>query len=347
MQQNRMPRKVTMAFCVYNIGYGLFFLIVAIAHLSMFFHIENFEDCDETTWKGCEIKIPFCKSLFTPTCNCASLRIENDYKLVALPDSLVDEMTGLRKVFIRNCNLTTLPPRMEQLTEMVDFEISFNRLEEFMVDVGKWEKLNKLHLMYNNITKYNEHALWRHQNVAGVDIRDNVGLNMPEANVKINMPSLQYIHLGNNSRSIQAARFNSASFPVIIYLYLNGNELLSFPDESLKDSLVYLGMARCRLNSLPVYLSRFYSLEYLDVRDNNISMVDTNIKKLIHDKKIESYFAGNSVCNRDTELDCTPLCSKYCWSRTESSNGRCAATCNSEQCEYDGGDGRMKDVTCS
>ena len=69
---------------------------------------------------------------------------ENDYKLVALPELLVDEMAGLRKVFIRNCNLTKLPLRMEQLTEMVDFEVSFNRLEAFMVDVGKWEKLNKL-----------------------------------------------------------------------------------------------------------------------------------------------------------------------------------------------------------
>jgi Leucine-rich repeat (LRR) protein len=235
---------------------------------------------------------------------------------------------------------------MEQLTEMVDFEISFNRLQAFDVDILKWKKLNKLHLMYNNISRYNEKALWGHQNVAGVDIRDNVGLNMPDGNMKISMPSLHYIHLGNNSQSIHAVRFDSASFPVLLYLYLNGNELLSLPDESLKDSLIDLGMARCRLNSLPVYLSRFHSLKYLDVRDNNISMVDTQIKKLIHDNKIESYFAGNSVCNRDTELDCTPLCSKYCWSRTESSNGRCAATCNSEQCEYDGGDGRMKDVTC-
>ena len=158
-QQERMPKIVSTGFSIYNIVYGIIFLVVAIAHLAM-----QPTGCDDTTWsKGCVNKIPFCKSLFTPTCNCASLRIENDYKLVALPDSLVDDMTGLRKVFIRNCNLTKLPPRMEQLAEMVDFEISFNRLEEFMVDVGKWEKLNKLYLMYNNITSYNENALWTHQ----------------------------------------------------------------------------------------------------------------------------------------------------------------------------------------
>ncbi len=342
-QEDKVPRPVRFVAAGCKGLFGFFFLVVAIAHLAM-----RPTGCDETTWaNGCVNKIPFCKSLFEPTCNCVSLKIENDYKLVALPNSLVDEMTGLRKVFIRNCNLTTLPPNMEQLTEMVDFKISFNRLEEFMVDVGKWEKLAILHLMYNNISKYNEKALWTHKNAAGVDIRDNVGLKVPDGNIEINMPSLQYIHLGNNSQNIQAVRFDSTSFPVLLYMYLNGNRLLSLPDESLKDTLLYLGMARCHLNSLPVYLSHFRSLKYLDVRDNNISNVDTRLKNLINDNKIESYFSGNNVCNRDTELDCKPLCSKYCWSRTESANGRCAATCNSGQCEYDGGDGLIEDASCT
>ena len=43
-------------------------------------------------------------------------------------------MTGLRKVFVQYCNLTALPPRMEQLTEMVDFQVMANRLEAFDVD---------------------------------------------------------------------------------------------------------------------------------------------------------------------------------------------------------------------
>ena len=73
-------------------------------------------------------------------------------------------MQGLRKVFIRNCNLTGLPPRMETLTKMVDFEVSFNRLERFDVDVSKWEKLDKLHLMYNDINFVHE-AVWNHIHV--------------------------------------------------------------------------------------------------------------------------------------------------------------------------------------
>ncbi len=96
--------------------------------------------------------------------------------------------------------------------------------------------LNKLFLMYNNISRYNKKALWRHPNVAGVDIRDNVGLKMPDNDIKIHMPFLNYINLGNNSQSIEAQRFNSDSFPALTYLFLNGNTLLSLPDESLKDN---------------------------------------------------------------------------------------------------------------
>ena len=73
-QEMQMPRRVTTAFSIYSLVYGLFLLSVAVAHLAM-----RPSGCDTITWeKGCVNKIPFCKSLFTPTCNCASLEIKND-----------------------------------------------------------------------------------------------------------------------------------------------------------------------------------------------------------------------------------------------------------------------------
>eukprot|EP00942_MAST-04A_sp_MAST-4A-sp1_P001331 g1331.t1 len=214
-QEDKVPRPVRIVAAACKALFGLFFLVVAIAHVIM-----QPSGCDNTTWaRGCVNKIPFCNSLFTPTCNCASLRIENDYNLTALPNSLVDEMTALRKVFIRNCNLTKLPPRMEQLTEMVDFEISFNRLEEFMVDVGKWEKLHVLYLMYNNITKYHENALWSHANIEGMDMADNIGMHISLPQKNIYMPNLYYLNLGNNSINIDWT-FESARFPRLTYLYI-------------------------------------------------------------------------------------------------------------------------------
>ena len=49
MQGKRMPQIVSTTFCIYNIVNGLFFLVVAIAHLAM-----QPTGCDEITWgKGC------------------------------------------------------------------------------------------------------------------------------------------------------------------------------------------------------------------------------------------------------------------------------------------------------
>ena len=122
-------------------------------------------------------------------------------------------MTALRKVFIRNCNLTTLPPRMEQLTEMVDFEISFNRLEEFMVDVGKWEKLAYLHLFSNNIFRYKEKPLWMHPELINLDL-SNTSIRLPGS--YIYLPSLNFLHIGDNYHSIDM-RFNKDAFPSLLY----------------------------------------------------------------------------------------------------------------------------------
>ena len=61
--------------------------------------------------------------------------------------------------------------------------------------------------------------------------------------------------------------------------------------------------------------------------------------ELINRNNVESYFAGNVVlCNEDSELDCEPLCSKTCWSRKVSKDGFCDTSCNSKNCDYDGGD---------
>eukprot|EP00942_MAST-04A_sp_MAST-4A-sp1_P008704 g8704.t1 len=224
---------------------------------------------------------------------------------------------------------------MEQLTEMVDFEISFNRLEEFMVDVLKWGKLNSLLLHYNDITRYNEKALWRHRNVVAIDL---LGNKLERLQIAASyLPSLNYLHIGENAIIIDVP-FHKKQFPSLMFLYLNGNRQFHFPDKSLKDGLLELGIARCNLKSLPLFLSTFNGLKYLDVRDNNITVVDNKLKALIQNNQAESYFAGNPVCQTDKSLDCEPLCSKHCYSRTATGNGICDSTCDTNVCEFDGGD---------
>ena len=330
-QEEKVPRLVRFVAAGCKGLFGLFFLVMAVAHLVM-----QPIGCDDTTWsKGCVNKIPFCNSMFTPSCNCASLEIENDKSLVKLPDSLVDDVQGLRKVFIRNCNLTALPPRMETLTEMVDFEVSFNRLQKFDVDVGKWEKLNKLYLMYNEISFVHE-AVWKHLEATGFGLdTNNVMLPLESG---IYMPSLTFLNIANNNMTIRSA-IGKDSFPLLTDLYINGNSIEVFPREDLKDSIVYLGVARCNLNSLPFYLSMFKNLKYLDARENRLGIISEGLKHLLRKNDVEAYFAGNvGLCESEVEFDCVPVCSDTCWSKRVSGDRICDVECNTEDCKFDGGD---------
>ena len=192
--------------------------------------------------------------------------------------------------------------------------------------------------MYNNITRYKEIALWMHPELAALALERN-NIKIPFSNMY--MPSLTFLHLGENNITIDK-QFNKNSLPNIVDLYLNGNNLQAFPSESLKDTLVGLGIARCNLKSLPSYLSTVKSLKYLDARDNSITSVSDDLKRLLENNEVESYFSGNVVCKTESSLDCEPLCSKVCWSRHVANNGECDISCNSNDCHFDGGECRHR-----
>ena len=113
---------------------------------------------------------------------------------------------------------------METLTEMVDFEVSFNRLQRFDVDVSKWEKLNKLLLMYNDISFVHD-AVWKHLELTGLGLGNN-SLILTSIS-EIYMPSVTFLNVENNNMTIRGA-IGKASFPLLTHLYINGNLIECF-----------------------------------------------------------------------------------------------------------------------
>ena len=293
--------------------------------------------------EGCVNKIPFCNNLFQPKCNCAYLHLENKHNLTHFPGNIVYEMDGLRKLFVQNSNLKHLPSNMENFAEMVDFEIAATHLTAFDVDTSKWGNLVRLILPYNNIeSMLHEKELWNHPNLISLDLASNIGLKFPTPNdFTVQMPSLQYLGFANNSAQIKMP-VTAASFPRLLYLFLDGNQLKQFPSPDLASHLQFLGLGRCNLTVLPTYLSEFRKLRYLDARYNNISEVDKRLIELIETNNIEAYFAGNrQLCqsnNVHKSINCDHLCSPYCWSAKALENGVCDATCNSPQCLFDNND---------
>ena len=332
-QEKSMSKYFSLFTVAFNASTAIFFIIIAVLHI--FVHPNN---CDSMIWRNsCRNKVPFCKNFFEPKCNCASLRIVNNYNLTTLPESVVSSMTALRKFYILNSNLKYLPPNMELLTNMVDFEIGYTSLQHFDVDVSKWMMLNVIYLYYNNLQSFSQSTLWTHASVTGVAITGNPGMEILYSGLKI--PSLRYLDLGENQINVRES-FDVQYLKRLTSLFLGGNRIQQFPSESLKENIVYLSVPRCNLTSLPAYLSQFKLLKYLDVRDNNISNVNDDLRNLIKKNKIEAYFHGNPICANDPSLDCDPVCSNICWSKHAAGDGTCDMKCLQESCEYDGGECR-------
>eukprot|EP00942_MAST-04A_sp_MAST-4A-sp1_P000768 g768.t1 len=343
IQNKYFPRYMKLVVFSMSFMYSLALIIIIVGQL---INLSSLDTCDNMfdntdLWqKGCIIKIPYCKRSFIPKCNCVSLHIENDYSLKQLPLKITTEMDGMRKIYIKNGNLTMLSKQMENLKEIVDFEISFNQLQEFNVDVLQWPRLTRLVLEFNNITKCNEHV-WHHPELAILRMSSNIGLGMPQDVSKIILPNLLYLHMGNNSVQI-SNELSSNQFPAIVFLYLDGNIMEILPNKigSFKETIDSFGVARCGLKSLNG-LESFKSLHYLDARNNSISSISGNMKNMMKNKKhFESYFSGNPFCyeKENSDLNCARLCTDYCWSKTGFNNGICDTTCDSKECNYDGGD---------
>ena len=86
---------------------------------------------------------------------------------------------------------------------------------------------------------------------------------MPSIDTKYSYALVEYLHL---------YKVTSKQFSQTCFLYLNGNNLLTFPDESLKDKLIKLGMLDV-VNCYRHIYQVFKELKYLDARDNNISIL--------------------------------------------------------------------------
>ena len=133
-----------------------------------------------------------------------------------------------------------------------------------------------------------------------------MGLRMPTSG--ISLPSLNYLNLQENDM-VFTTPFQVEFFPQLLYLYLSGNHLKVFPAKNLKN-ILKLDIARCKLIDVPLAVSQYRDLRYLDARDNNITTVEDDLKALIEKNNVKAYFSGNAVCNEDSSLDCKPLCSR-------------------------------------
>ncbi len=360
-QSRNFIKPVRIILFIIGLGHSLLFITIFFIQLNHGINLESHEKtCVElytsnnynesaNIWKenGCVVKTPFCYSAFQPTCNCAYLSLESTDKPPVL-DNIVNSMTALKRVEIINCNLKTLPKKMENLKLIAYLDLSYNQLTDFNVNIQEWIYIATIYLQFNNISTVNTVAVWKNPTLITLNIKNNPKLKI-SSNIEISMPMLKELDIRNNSM-VLPNRFGKEEFPALIRLYLSGNNLQQFPDnfQTLNKGLSDLYIARCQLTMLSEsYLAKLDNLLYFDARDNNISVIDSTFKNmvLLDESNMRAYFSGNPICKLDVDLQgsksCEEMCSKYCWYKSDEVDENafgCDAECNTEKCNYDQGD---------
>ena len=339
-QNKHFIRPIRILILLVGVLHALLFSSIFVAHVT--YVEEHDKGCINLYDGGCIAKMPFCYSVYQPTCNCAYLSLES-VNLPTIPEKITNEMNALKRIEIVNCNVTKLPNAMENLKLLAIVDLSNNKLTEFNIDMLQWNYITTLNLQFNNISKYNMKALWKHETLINLNLNDNPNFAISNQ-VDIEMPMLRLLDLRNNSM-VLPTNFGKDQFPSLIFLYLSGNDLREVPQnfDALTARLSDLYIARCQLNGIFQY--DVSKLNNFDVRDNNISIIDSTILSTLSNNNARIYLSGNPVCTLDPSLkdtsSCEEMCSNYCWykaSEVEEAGYGCDAECNSKSCNHDQGD---------
>lgn len=334
LQNKTFPRWMKLVVLFLSLGYAIFMFAVLIVNAARFSQAST--KCErqlEEIFKGCKLQVPFCGNMFEVSCDCAVLEMK-DHNMTKLPKG-ISTLKSLQKVTIINGPLQSIPQEIENLNKLFTFNLKFNQLKEFNIDISQWENIITIQLAFNKI-KFAHKSLWNNKNLINLEINSNEGFQIPKDTKDINLPHLQFFHAGNNSVDITPILSGAEQLPSIRQFFLNGNSISHFPESfvSLGKTVIYLGIARCKLLTLPSALSEFKLLKYIDARNNNISSID-----ILFNKNVDQYFDGNPVCDSmPSDRACETVCSKYCYERKSVKDGFCDDSCNSVNCDYDGGD---------
>jgi hypothetical protein len=357
--QNRyFPYPVKCAVFAFTIIYGLFLTVscliqVAQVHesdieCSKIFSAEN--ATGKTLWDGCVLRLPFCKEFFVPTCDCGKIEmVQHNLKHL---DPEIKRFQQLRFLRVTQGPLRTVPvASMNTLAHINRFDISFNEVSSFDVDLSLWPTVSQLNLGYNKITSYNEKSLWTHNTIEFLRINNNVNMSFPKhvessdgSKRPIGMKRLIVLSVANNSVVVPDT-FNAENFPNLYAIFLSGNTIegskLPTSFKSFGNRLTKLGVAMCGLTETPSFLNTFKRLEYFDARNNSIAMTPAFPSALLENRRSTIYLEGNPLCTTDNKY-CKKTCSVYCYSEEPhqgfGTDKTCDATCNSKICEFDGGD---------
>ena len=339
MQQECIPLKVRYGLITYFCLYGLFVSIAGLFHVIMLYNFGGL--CHASLWQACDLKVPFCRKTFEPSCDCAVLRA-SPHNWTVLPGE-IDEMRSLKVAKIAHGPLEDLQ-NMENLELIRRLNLEFNSLSAVSSKVGGRELIS-VQLNNNKLTEL-PLSLWGNPSVALLKIENNMISKIPDE-IK-NAETLHTFFAANNSVHEWPLRLPVNALYTVT---LDGNQLESIPPEvGALRSLRFLQINNNKIDYIAKEIGSLKSLEMFDLRNNSVASLE-GFEEL--HSLTELYLRGNPICDtlassasaeikafveafEEEGMGCKKQCSPYCQD-IQITLGQCFRECNSAECKFSGG----------
>lgn len=170
------------------------------------------------------------------------------------------------KLFLRDSQLSELPPQIGQLTNLNELDLSGNQISKLPPEIGQLKNLTWLYLHNNQISALPP-KIGQLTNLSELDLRGNQLLELPR-------------EIG------QLTNLNE--------LYLRGNQLLELPREiGQLTNLNELDLSGNQLSELPPEVGQLINLTVLYLNDNQLSELLPEIGLLTNLNKLD--LSGNQL----------------------------------------------------
>ena len=284
-QQQRVPYAVRATLKWYNVLYSVVFIGTGTIHLLLHADLR----CNADIWEKCIVKVPFCNSIFSPTCNCAVLKVL-DHNWTRLPRE-INEMRALQKIIVNRGPLASLENVGSAFPRLTELNLAHNRLLNFKMG-NRMESIVILKLS-NNLIKNLPGDLFNCNRLQHLDLRSN-RLNVLQ-NEAEHLIQLRVLILGDNN--LTELPVGLGNLPALDFLYADANNLSSLPPQLFSAKrLKQLNLQKNnRIDSIPEDVGQLTQLRFMDVSDNAIESLPHSLANLLELKHLN--LGNNPICH--------------------------------------------------
>jgi internalin A len=207
---------------------------------------------------------------------------------------------------LSNLGLTSLPPEIGGLTELVRLDLSFNQLTSLPPEIGPLIRLNQLDLSENRITTLPK-DIGRLTALEELKVRANQLTSLPPEIGRLTR--LKQLLLGENritglppeigrlselrvlwlwDNQITSLSPEIGGLTALESLFLHNNQLTHLPAEIRRlTKLAELDLSENRFTSLPPEISRLTALQWLLLNCNQLARLPPEIGQLTHLRRLD------------------------------------------------------------